>query len=54
MFFNGFTLLLIVLSAIGGFVFGVRVEMYHQLNQREEWLNGATIEDQMKRDGWQL
>lgn len=54
MFFNGFTLLLMIISAIGGLWLGVRVEMYHQLNQREQWLNGETIETQMKRDGWNL
>ena len=54
MFFNGFTLLLIIVSAIGGLVLGVKIEEAHQFKQRDEWLNGATIEDQMKRDGWQL
>ena len=54
MFFNGFTLLLMIVSAIGGLVLGVKIEEAHQFRQRDEWLNGATIEDQMKRDGWQL
>ena len=54
MFFNGFTLLLIVIALIIGFVFGVRVEEAHNRNRAEEWLNGATIEEQMKRDGWNV
>jgi hypothetical protein len=54
MFFNGFTLLLMILSAIIGFGFGIRVEEAHNRNRAEEWLNGETIEEQMKRDGWQV
>lgn len=54
MYFNGFTLLLMIISLVGGIMLGVRVEMYHQLNQRDDWLNGDTIEEQMKRDGWHL
>jgi hypothetical protein len=54
MFFNGFTLLLMIVSAIAGFVFGVRVEEAHQRSRRSEWLNGETVEDHMKRDGWHL
>jgi hypothetical protein len=54
MFFNGFTLLLVLIALLVGFVFGVRVEEAHNRNRAEEWLNGATIEDQMKRDGWSV
>ena len=43
-----------IVSALGGLVLGVKIEEAHQFRQRDEWLNGATIEDQMKRDGWQL
>jgi UPF0716 family protein affecting phage T7 exclusion len=54
MFFNGFTLLLIIISAVAGFAFGIRVQEAHEFRRRDEWLNGATIEDQMKQDGWVL
>jgi len=53
MFFNGFTLLLMILSAIGGLILGVKIEEAHQFNKRDNWLNGDTIEEQMERDGWQ-
>ena len=54
MFFNGFTLLLIVIALIIGFVFGIRVEEAHNRNRASEWLEGETIEEQMKRDGWNV
>jgi len=54
MFFNGFTLLLMILSADGGLILGVRIQEAHEFRRRDEWLNGATIEDQMKQDGWIL
>jgi UPF0716 family protein affecting phage T7 exclusion len=54
MYFNGFTLLLVILSAIGGFVFGVRVQMAHQQERVSRWMDGETVEDQMRRDGWTL
>jgi hypothetical protein len=54
MFFNGFTLLLCMLSVFGGFVLGVKVEIAHRANQVERWINGETIEAQMARDGWKL
>jgi hypothetical protein len=54
MYFNGFTLLLMILSGLGGVMLGVRIEMAHQRNRSENWMNGETIEDQMTRDGWTL
>jgi UPF0716 family protein affecting phage T7 exclusion len=54
MFFNGFTLLLMIISALGGLLLGVRIQEAHQFRRRDEWLNGATIEDQMNQDGWKL
>jgi hypothetical protein len=54
MFFNGFTLLLVIISAIAGFAFGIRVEEAHNRNRANDWLNGDTIEEQMNRDGWKL
>lgn len=54
MFFNGFTLLLMIISLIAGFAFGVRVEEAHWRNRFHEWKDGETIESQMKRDGWTL
>ena len=54
MFFNGFTLLLMMLSAIFGLWVGVKIEEGHQFRLRDEWLNGETIENQMNRDGWTL
>lgn len=54
MFFNGFTLLLMIISGVGGLWLGIRVESAHQFRLRDDWLNGETIETQMKRDGWSL
>jgi hypothetical protein len=54
MFFNGFTLLMLFMGFFAGFVFGVRVEESHNRNRASEWLNGETVEDHMKRDGWSL
>ena len=54
MFFNGFTLLLMILSALGGLILGVKIEEAHQFRRRDEWLNGESIEEQMERDGWNL
>jgi len=54
MLFNGFTLLILFLGFFAGFVFGVRVEEAHQFRRHDDWLNGETIEEQMKQDGWTL
>ena len=54
MYFNGFTLLLMILSMVGGIMLGVKIEIAHQRNKATNWLNGETIESQMKRDGWNL
>lgn len=54
MYFNGFTLLLMILSFVGGIVLGVKIEIAHQANRASKWLDGETIEDQMKRDGWKV
>ena len=54
MFFNGFTLLLIIVSGIAGFAFGVRVQQAHTQGRASEWIDGETVEDHMKRDGWTL
>jgi hypothetical protein len=54
MYFNGFTLFLMILSGLGGVMLGVHIEINHQRNRADLWLNGETVEDQMKRDGWTL
>jgi uncharacterized membrane protein len=54
MFFNGFTLLLIIISLIAGFAFGVRVQEAQTRSRASEWIQGETVEDHMKRDGWSL
>jgi uncharacterized protein YneF (UPF0154 family) len=54
MFFNGFTLLLMILSLVAGIAFGMNIERTYQRSQRENWLNGESIEEQMERDGWVL
>jgi hypothetical protein len=54
MYFNGFTLLMMILSMVGGIMLGVRIEINHQRNLSDKWLEGETIEQQMKRDGWQV
>jgi hypothetical protein len=54
MFFNGFTLLLMLISLGAGVLLGIRAESAHQFRLRDEWLNGETIENQMAKDGWRL
>jgi hypothetical protein len=54
MYFNGFTLLLMIVSMVGGIMLGVKIEIAHQANRANQWLNGETIEEQMKRDGWKV
>jgi len=54
MYFNGFTLLLMIISMVGGVMLGVKIEIAHQRNRANNWLNGETIEDQMARDGWHV
>jgi hypothetical protein len=54
MFFNGFTLMLCIISFGIGMWTGIRAEQAHQEQLRDRWLNGETIEDQMERDGWSL
>jgi hypothetical protein len=54
MFFNGFTLMLCIISFGIGVWTGIRAEQAHQIYMRDRWLNGETIEDQMARDGWSL
>lgn len=54
MYFNGFTLLLMIISLVGGIMLGVRIQMAHQEERLNKWINGDTIEAQMKRDGWNL
>jgi hypothetical protein len=54
MFFNGFTLLILFVGFFLGFVFGVRVQEAHQINRANDWLEGETVEEHMKRDGWKL
>ena len=54
MFFNGFTLMLCIISFGIGMWTGIRAEQAHQEQLRDRWLNGETIEDQMARDGGSL
>ena len=54
MFFNGFTLMLVIISFAIGMWTGIRAEQAHQRNMRERWINGETIEEQMAREGWSL
>ena len=62
MYYNGFTLLMMILSMVGGIVLGVRIEMQHQENKRQRssidywrWARHKdNIEQQMSRDGWKL
>ena len=59
MYFNGFTLLLMLLSAIGGILLGIKIEQAHQERLQRQFehdrkLMGRTIEEQMARDGWSL
>ena len=62
MYYNGFTLLLMILSMVGGIMLGVRIEMQHQERKRQQtsidywrWAHHKdNIESQMARDGWNL
>ena len=54
MYFNGFTLMLVILSLIGGFAAGVRYENQYQKSRFHKWANGESIEQQMARDGWRV
>lgn len=52
MFFNGVTLILIIMSFGVGIWIGIRSEQANQRQLRDNWLNGETIGNRMKRDGW--
>jgi hypothetical protein len=54
MFFNGFTLLLMMISLGAGVWLGIRIESAYQYKLRNNWLDGETIESQMAKDGWRL
>jgi hypothetical protein len=54
MFFNGFTLLLVFISLFVGFLAGVRYENNFMRERFNDWTNGESIEEQMKRDGWKV
>ena len=54
MHFNGFTLLLIMISLFIGFLGGVRYENNYMRERFRNWTDGETIEQQMKRDGWRI
>lgn len=59
MYFNGFTLLLMFVSAIGGLIMGIKIEEAHQERLQSQYdadrqLLGRTIEEQMRRDGWSV
>jgi hypothetical protein len=54
MFFNGFTLLLVLIAAAAGFAGGVRWENNFIRQRFNHFTNGETIEEQMKKDGWKL
>lgn len=52
MYFNGFTLLIMLVSLFIGFLVGVRYENTYQQEKMNNWINGESIEDQMSNDGW--
>jgi hypothetical protein len=54
MFFNGFTLLLVLIAAFVGFLGGVRYEHNYMRRRFQNLEIGETIEQQMRRDGWNL
>jgi hypothetical protein len=54
MVFNGFTLLIMLISLVVGFLGGVRYENNYMRQRFNDWTDGETIEQQMKRDGWKL
>lgn len=52
--FNKLTFVLMVISLSAGLWLGIRAEQAHQRNLRDNWFNGESVQDQMKRDGWSL
>jgi hypothetical protein len=54
MVFNGFTLLIMMISLLVGFLGGVRYENNYMRERFRNFADGETIEQQMKRDGWRL
>lgn len=54
MYFNGFTLLLVLVAAFVGFLAGVRYENKYLVDRLRNADPGETIEEQMKRDGWRI
>ena len=54
MFFNGFTLLLVFASVAVGFFWGMKYENDYQKHRLNNWLHGATIEEEMRQDGWKI
>lgn len=62
MYFNGFTLLLMIISLVGGIMLGVKIEIANQQQKRKQesidywrWAhNKDNIEQQMARDGWKI
>ena len=54
MYFNGFTLLLVLISLFVGFLAGIRYENTYIMKRLRDAAPGETIEEQMKRDGWRV
>ena len=54
MFFNGFTLLLMIIAGFVGFLGGIKYENNYMRSRFNKWTNGLTIEEQMERDGWHV
>jgi uncharacterized protein YneF (UPF0154 family) len=54
MHFNGFTLLIMLISLLVGFLGGVRYENNYMRERLQRFADGDTIEQQMKRDGWRI
>ena len=54
MFFNGFTLLLMIIAGFVGFLGGIKYENNYMRSRFNKWTNGLTIEEQMEKDGWHV
>jgi hypothetical protein len=54
MFFNGFTLLLVLASIAVGFFWGIRYENDYQKSIRPQAQLDIDIEAQMAKDGWKI
>jgi hypothetical protein len=54
MFFNGFTLLLMMIAFTVGVGMGMRAEINHNRRRAQAWVDGESLESHLAKDGWRL